>query len=292
MNQRWRGAGMIGALLVAWIGSSAFYILPEGRDALVLRFGAPVGVHRSAGLKFKLPLVDTVQVYDARLQLLAAPAEEVILGDQKRLEVETYTRYRIADPLRFFQTVRSDDQAQLQLGQLVSTSLRGELGTVNIQSLLSNDRRAVVARIARKVETGAASLGVKVEEVRLHRADLPLADSQAIYARMRSDRQQEAKELRGEGAEWAQKIEAEADRKRTEILSAAERQSDVIRGQGDAKANTILGKAFGKDPKFYHFYRSMQTYGHALAKSGATLVLTPDSAVLRDLKHGPDQRGR
>lgn len=292
MNGRWRGAGLIVAVIGLWLASSAFYVLPEGREALVIRFGALVGVERSAGLKFKLPLVDSVQLYDARLQMLAPPPEEVILGDEKRLEVETYTRYRIVDPLRFYQTLRTDDQARLQLGQLVSTSLRRELGTVKIQSLLSDDRGAVVERVWREVAAGAGPLGLQVQEVRLHRADLPLATSQAIYARMRSDRQQEARQLRAQGGEWAQEIEAEADRQRTVILSDAQRQSDIIRGDGDAKANTILGQAYSRDPKFYRFYRSMQTYRHALAQSGATLVLTPDSAMLQDLRRGPAGAGR
>jgi membrane protease subunit HflC len=288
MNPRWHVPAMIASLIALWLLSSALYILPEGQESLVIRFGAPIRVDRDPGLKIKLPLVDSVQFYDDRLQMLVPPAEEVILGDEKRLKVETYTRYRIADPLRFYQALRTDDQARAQLAQIVSTSLRRELGTIMIQSLLSDAREQVVERVWQQVAASARPLGIQVQEVRLHRADLPLETSQAIYARMRSARQQEAKQLRAQGAEWAQEIEAEADRQRTVILSEAQRQSDIVRGQGDAQANLILARSFGRDPKFYKFYRSMQTYGHALAQSAPTLVLSPDSALLQVLKSGPE----
>lgn len=292
MSQPWRGSGLIAAVLALWVASSSFYVLPEGHQDLVLRFGAPVRVDQKAGLKFKVPFIDDVQVYDARLQMLGSSPQEVILGDEKRLEVETYTRFSIVNPLRFYQSLRTDDQAELQLGQLVSTSLRRELGTVDLKSLLSNQRRDIVASVLHQVQAVATPLGLHVLEVRLHRADLPLATSQSIYARMRSSRHQEAEQLRAQGAEWAQEIEAEADRKRTEILSDAQRQSDIVRGEADAKAGLILGQAYARDPKFYRFFRSVRTYGNALAQSGATLVLTPDSAMLQDLRRGPPQGGR
>ncbi|HJU49975.1 MAG TPA: protease modulator HflC, partial [Pseudogulbenkiania sp.] len=164
---------------------------------------------------------------------------------------------------------------------------RRELGKVMIHSLLSEDRSRVVDLIQREVAERARPLGVEVEEVRLHRADLPLETSQAIYDRMKSARQQEAKQLRAQGAEWAQQIQAKADSERTVILSEAQRQSAIIRGEGDAEANQILAHAFSKDPKFYKFYRSLQTYRQSMADSGATLVLSPDSALLNDFKNGP-----
>jgi len=287
MSKRWRGAGLIGALAGLWLASSSFYTLPEGQKALVIRLGAPIDVDEQPGLKLKLPMVDSVQYYDTRLQTLAPPPEQVILGDEKRLEVETYTRYRIANPLRFYQSLRTEEQASAQLAQLVGSSLRRELGKVMIHSLLSEERGHIAERIQYEVAERARPLGVEVKEVRLHRADLPLETSQAIYDRMKSARLQEAKQLRAQGAEWAQQIQAKADSERTVILSEAQRQSAIVRGEADAQANQILARAFGKDPKFYKFYRSLQTYRQALAESGATLVLSPDSALLRDFKAGP-----
>ncbi|SCK26149.1 protease modulator HflC [Vogesella sp. LIG4] len=287
MDKRLRGIGLLGAIAAFWLLSSSLYTLPEGQNALVVRLGAPIDVDQQPGLKFKLPVIDSVQYYDTRLQTLAPPPEQVILGDEKRLEVETYTRYRIASPLRFYQSLRTVDQANIQLAQLVSSSLRRELGKVMIHSLLSGERGGIVEQIQREVTERARPLGIEVTEVRLHRADLPLETSQAIYDRMKSARQQEAKQLRAQGAEWAQQIQAKADSERTVILSEAQRQSAIIRGEADAEANRILAHAFSKDPKFYKFYRSLQTYRQALADSGATLVLTPDSALLHDFKTGP-----
>jgi len=291
MIKSWRGIGVLGGFALLWLASSTLYTLSEGQTALVIRLGAPLDVSAQPGLKWKLPVVDTVQFYDARLQTLAPPPEQVILGDEKRLEAETYTRYRIVDPLRFYQSLRTEEQARAQLNQLVSTSLRRELGKVPLTALLSTERGQIEARIQQEVARRAQPLGVAVSEVRLHRADLPLETSQAIYDRMKSARQQEAKELRAQGAEWAQQIQAKADRDRTVILSEAERQSAITRGEGDAAANRILAQAFSKDPKFYKFYRSLQTYRHALADSGATLVLSPDSALLHDFRNGPGAAG-
>ncbi|OWY37152.1 protease modulator HflC [Xenophilus sp. AP218F] len=287
MKKQTRGIVILLALAALWLALSAQYTLNEGQKALVIRLGAPVDVDDQPGLKFKLPLLDSVQYYDTRLQMLAPPPEQIILGDEKRLEVETYTRYRIADTLRFYQSLRSEEQARAQLTQLVSTSLRRELGKAPLTDLLSARRASIVQRIRQEVAARARPLGLEVTEVQLHRADLPLETSQAIYDRMKSARQQEAKELRAQGVEWAQQIQAKADRDRTVILSEAQRQSAIARGEADARANQILAQAFGKDPKFYKFYRSLQTYRQSLSDSAPTLVLSPDSALLRDFKNGP-----
>lgn len=287
MARSYKGVGILGALAVLWLLSSSFYTLSEGQKGLIIRLGAPIEVDAEPGLKFKLPLVDSLQFYDVRLQTLAPPPEQIILGDEKRLEVETYTRYRIANPLRFYQALRTEDQARLQLTQLVSTSLRRELGKVPLKSLLSEERTRIVQQIQQETATRAGSLGIEVTEVRLHRADLPLETSQAIYDRMKSARQQEARELRAQGGQWAQEIQAKADGERTVILSEAQRQSAIIHGEADAQANKVLAAAFSKDPKFYKFYRSLQTYRQALSDSAPTLLLTPDSALLHDFRNGP-----
>ncbi|UTH74609.1 protease modulator HflC [Chromobacterium sp. IIBBL 290-4] len=287
MDKQWRGIGWAAGIAAIWLALSAQYTLNEGQKALVVRLGAPVDVDGEPGLKFKLPLIDSVQYYDTRLQMLAPPPEQVILGDEKRLEVETYTRYCITDTLRFYQALRTEEQARAQLAQLVSTSLRRELGKVPLSDLLSARRAAIVAHIQQEVAERARPMGLQVTEVQLHRADLPLETSQAIYDRMKSARQQEAKELRAQGAEWAQQIQAKADRDRTVILSEAQRQSAITHGEADAEAGRILAQAFSKDPKFYKFYRSLQTYRQSLADSAPTVVLSPDSALLRDLRNGP-----
>ena len=277
----------VGIFFVLWLLSATLYSIGEVEQALIVRLGAPIGAITEPGLKLKLPLVDTVIYYDARLLTLEPPTEQVILGDQKRIEVQTYTRFRISDPLRFYQAVRTLAQVTPQLTQLVSSSLRRELGQVVLRALLSEDRTRIVNNIQREVAGKARDLGIDIVEVRFHRADLPLETSQAIYDRMKSERQREAKELRAQGFEWAQKIQANAERERTVILSSAQRQAKIARGQAEAEANQILANAFSKDPQFYKLYRSLQTYRQALADTGATIVLSPDTEFLRHFKTGP-----
>ena len=283
---------ILAALVLAWLVSSTLYTVREGEQVLVVRQGAPIGVITEPGLKVKIPLIDSVTYYEARLLTLEPPPEQVILGDQKRIVVQAYARYRIANPLRFNQSVRTLDLAAPQLGQIVSSSLRRVLGQVMLPSLLSAQRAKIVAAIQSEVSDKARGLGIEVAEVRLHRADLPPETSQAIYDRMKSERQREAKELRAQGFEWAQQIQAKAERERTVTLSEAQRQSKITRGEADAAANSILTKAFEEDPAFYRLYRSLQTYRQALADAGATLVLSPDTAFLHSLKTGPDAAPR
>jgi membrane protease subunit HflC len=254
---------------------------------LVVRLGKPVGDAGAPGLKAKVPFIDTVIFYDARLLPLEPPADQIILGDQKRIEVDTYTRYRIVDSLKFYQSVRSIEQARAQLTQLVSSSVRRELGRVPMRALLSEERDRIVDSIQKEVAEKAKPMGIEVVEVRLHRADLPFETSQAIYDRMKSERDREAKELRAQGFEWAQQIQARADRERTVILSEAQRNGKIIRGEGEAEAAKVFADAFGKDPQFYKFYRSLLTYRQALGDSAPTLVLSPNAAFLRDLTNGP-----
>ena len=276
-----------GAFFLLWLLSNTLYTVSEDQQALIVRLGAPIGVVNEPGLKFKLPLVDSVIYYDKRLLTVEPTVEQVILGDQKRIEVQTYTRFRIADPLRFYNAVRTVELAEPQLAQLVSSSLRRELGQVTLSSLLSEKRSHIVELIQSEVADKAKDVGIEVLEVRFHRADLPLETSQAIYDRMTSERQRGAKELRAQGFEWAQLIQAKADRERTVILSEAQRQAKITHGTADAEANQILSSAFGKDPHFYKLYRTLQTYRQALANAGPTIVLSPDTEFMRDFKTGP-----
>ena len=286
---KWLIAGV--GIVTLWVLASSVYVVDETQQALIIRFGAPMGVAGEPGLKFKVPFSDSLVFYDSRLQTLTSPAEQVILGDQKRIEVETYTRFRISDPLRFYQAVGTLDQASAQLTQMVSSSLRRELGQVTLRSLLSPERQQEVATIEKDVASKAVGLGIEVSEVRLHRADLPFEASQAIYDRMKSERQREAKELRAQGFEWAQQIQGKADRDRTVLLSEVQRQSAITHGEADADANQILSAAFSKDPAFYKLYRSLQTYRQALAESQPMLVLTPDAEFLKQFRTGPAATG-
>jgi membrane protease subunit HflC len=272
---------------------SSLYTVSEGENALVVRLGAPVGVVETPGLKVKAPFIDSVIVNDARLLLLETPSEQVILGDQKRIVAQVYTRFRIVDPLRFYQSLHSVAEARAQLAQSVSTAMRREFGQINLPTLLSPRRQEVIQAVHAEVGGKFRPLGVEVTEVRLHRADLPLETSQAIYDRMKSERQREAKELRAQGFEWAQLIQSRADRDRTVILSQAQRAAQIARGEGEAEASRLLADAQKGDPVFFTFYRSLQSYRQALAESAPVLLLTPDAEFLKALKFGPpDARGR
>ncbi len=253
----------------------------------MVRLGAPVGVVDQPGLKFKAPFIDTVYLTSTRSLLLEPPVEQAIMGDQKRLEAQPYARYRIVDPLRFYQALRTPEAANAQLAEFVSSSARRALGQVPLRALLTDERARILDAIKREVASKAEPLGISVDEVRFHRADLPFETSQAIYDRMKSERQREAKELRAQGFEWAQQIEARADRDRTVILSEAQRAAATARGEGDAAASRTLAEAFSKDPQFYAMVRSLQTYKGALANSAPTMVVSPDADFMRLLKSGP-----
>jgi membrane protease subunit HflC len=268
---------------------ASLFVVAEGQRALVVRFGAPVGSVETPGLKVKAPFIDTAILYDARLLLLEPPTEQMILGSQKRIEVKTITRFRIVDPLLFNRSLHTLDQARIQLGLAVSSALRRELGQsgVKLTTLLSPDQDKVVANVESEVSGKFRPLGVAVTDVRLHRLDLPPETSQAIYDRMKSERQREAKELRAQGFEWAQQIEARADRDRTGILSEAQRAARIVHGEADAAVNQLLGEAAARDAGFYAFYRALQTYRQSLAASAPTLLLSPDAAFLKTFKLGP-----
>jgi modulator of FtsH protease HflC len=273
--------------LAGWLLSTVFFTVDETQQALVLRVGKPVATITKPGLNMKAPLIDSVVYYDNRILQLVPSGEQIILGDEKRIEVTTYTQFRIADVLHFYQAVRTADQARSWLSQIVSSSLRRELGKVKLASLLSADRDAVTQRIETEVSEKAKALGIEVVAVRIRRADLPSGTSQAIYDRMMSERQREAKELRAQGFEWAQKIQAAADRERTTMLANAQQLSTITRGEGEAEANTIVAEAYDRDPDFFRLYRSLQAYRQSLAQTSSTVLLSPGSEFLRLFNAGP-----
>lgn len=269
------GAALIVIIIVAL---NAFYTVNQTEQALVLQFGQPIQVMRTPGLHVKWPFMQNVVAFDKRLLDVDPPPEEVIGVDQKRIVVDTYTRYRIVNPLLFFQTVGTEDAARDRLAALVSSSLRQVIGTVTLSAILSTQRAAIMHKIRDEVKAAAKPFGINVVDTRLRRADLPTQNSEAIYARMNSERQQQAALYRAEGAQAAQTVRANADRERTVILADAQRDAQKVRGAGDAAAISIYAKAFGQDKKFFAFYRSMEAYRDALTGSKTAFVLTPQGS--------------
>ncbi|NLH80894.1 MAG: protease modulator HflC, partial [Phyllobacteriaceae bacterium] len=270
-------------MVLGYVLSSATFVVQQTQRALVIRLGMPLATHEEPGLYLKWPLVDTVVTFERRLISLEPPAEQIILGDQKRIEASTYTRFQISDPLAFYQAVGTVEQGQSRLTQIVSSALRRELGQAKLIDLLSSERERIIAEIRSQVIESSRSLGVDVVDVRLLRADLPIETSQAIYDRMKSERQREAKELRAQGFQWAQEIQARADRQKTVILAEAQQKAKVIRGDADANASRVLGDAYEHAAGFYDFYRTLQTYRQTLAGSTPILLLSPAVDFLASL---------
>ncbi|MDY0241043.1 MAG: protease modulator HflC [Rhodospirillaceae bacterium] len=284
--------GIIGILLAALVigALSALFTVNQTQTALVLRLGRVRDVITEPGLHVKIPFIEDVVRYDARILDLDPPPEQVILADQKRIDVDTYTRFRINNPLQFFQAVRTEEAARTRLREIVNNVTRRVLGNAMLLSLLSAEREQMMQDMRNQVNEAAKNLGINVIDVRIRRADLPPEASQAIYRRMESERQREAAEARAQGIERSQQIRARADRERTVLLAEAQRQSQVLRGQGDGEANRIYADAFGKDPNFFAFYRSLDAYRQSLSSDNTTYVLTPDSDFFRFFSHAPKTR--
>ena len=258
----------------------------EDQQAILLQLGEPIKVVNQwgtdePGLRFKTPFVQNVEYFEKRVLDFNAPAAEMILGDQKRLVVDTFIRYRIVDPLRFFQSVGNEAVARARLGAILNSSTRQVLGTVELITVLSGERAQLMTEIRDQVNRQSTGFGVDVIDVRIRRADLPEENSQAVYQRMQTEREREAKEFRAQGDEESQRIRSRADRERIVILAEAERESQILRGEGDATANQISREAYGRDPEFYAFYRSMQAYRVALGNDDTSMVLSPDSEFFR-----------
>ena len=275
------GLGITILIVIAILLYMSVFVVSQTQQALVLRFGNPVRVTDTPGLYVKLPLIDNVVYLEKRLLDLDSPALEIIASDQKRLVVDAFGRYRIIDPLRFYQAVGTQQIAQQRLSVVLNSAVRRVLGDSTFIQLVRDDRAALMQRIAAQVDTEARGLGIQVVDARIRRADLPEANSQAIYQRMQTERQREAAELRALGEQAARQIRAEADRTATVIVAEANGESERLRGEGESQRNTILGEAFGKDPVFFAFYRSLQAYQKGLQSSDTRLVITPSSDFFR-----------
>jgi membrane protease subunit HflC len=270
------GLGALGAIVLVLV-LSALFTVHQTQQALVLQFGEPKRVVTEPGLHVKLPFVQNAVYIDRRVLDFDAEPQEVILGDQKRLVVDSFARYRIVDPLRFFQTVGDEALLRGRINTILDASMRRVLGEVPLFTVLSADRIALMNRIRESANTEAKQFGIDIVDVRIKRADLPAENAQAIYRRMQTEREREAKELRAQGAELAQRIRSRADRERRVIIAEAQREGEIIRGEGDADAVRIFAEAVGRDIDFFTFYRSMQAYRDALADDNTSFVLSPDS---------------
>ena len=260
---------------------NSFFTVHQAAQALVLQFGKPVDVDTEPGLHFKIPFVQDVALFDRRVLEFDAPKEEIIASDQKRLVVDAFTRYRIVNPLKFFQTVNNEAVVRTRLAAIINASIRQALGNVRLNDIISGERAALMAQIRDIVNNEADDFGIDVIDVRIKRGDLPEANSEAVFRRMQTEREREAKELRAEGAEEAQKLRAIADRKRVILIAEAKKLAQITRGEGDSTAIRIFADAFGQDVEFFSFYRSMEAYSEALGSDNTTMVLSPDSEFFR-----------
>jgi modulator of FtsH protease HflC len=277
-------SGIVGLILLGLIAVTAYsslFVVRQTEQALVVRLGEPVRVITEPGLNFKAPLIDTVILIDKRILDLENPAQEIIASDQKRLVVDAFARYRIKNPLRFYQTVGSIQAANIQLATLLNASLRRVLGEVSFTNLVRDNRHALMVRIRDQLDREADVYGIAVTDVRIRRADLPEQNSQAVYQRMQTERQREAAEFRAEGAQRAQEIRSRADREATVIVAEANQKSEQVRGEGDGERNRIFAEAYGKDTDFFAFYRSMAAYEQGLKGSDTRFLLRPDSEFFR-----------
>ena len=275
------GVAVVALIAALFLGYSSLFTVYQTYQALVVRLGEPVRVVTEPGLNWKWPLVDNVIRIDKRILDLESPAQEVIASDQKRLVVDAFARYRINDPLRFYQAVGTVDGANLRLNTLLISALRRVLGESTFIQVVRDERAQLTSRIREQLDREAAAFGISVTDVRIRRADLPEQNSAAVYQRMQTERQREAAEFRAQGNQRAQEIRSRADRDVTVLIAEATSRGEQIRGEGDAERNRVFAEAFGRDPDFFAFYRSMQAYESGLRHNDTRMVLKPDSEFFR-----------
>ena len=272
-------AGIVGALAV--VAFFSIFIVKEVNQAIVLQFGDPKRIISKPGLNFKIPFIQNVVFLDKRILNLDTPPEEVIASDQKRLIVDAFARFQIIDPLKFYISVGNERVARSRLSTIINSRIRNVLGQEELQTLLSKDRSKQMSLIKEGVNNEAQNFGINIVDVRIKRADLPQANSDAIYRRMQTEREREAKEFRAKGAEMAVTITSTADKEVTVILANAQKESEIMKGEGDGTRNKIFADAFGQDPNFFAFYRAMQAYEKALIGGETSLILSPDSEFFK-----------
>jgi membrane protease subunit HflC len=285
--------GIAALVVAAVIASATLFTVSQTEQVLVVQFGKVVRPIEDPGLHAKIPLIQNVITFDRRLLSVELPGEEVILGDQRRLIVDTFTVFRITNPLRFYQAIGPvPDNIRGRLNSVVTGSLRRVLGTNKLLDVLSADRERIMAAIRTQVNAEMQNFGVSIVDVRIRRADLPQENTQAILSRMQSERQRIAAQARAEGAEASQRIKAEAERDRTVIVADARATADTLRGEGEGEATNIYAKAFGQDPAFFSIWRTYQGYRDLFNSGSARLVLSPDNDYLKYLQSAPTDPSR
>lgn len=288
MNQRLLIGLGVAVAAVVFLLVSALFTVHQTQQALVLQFGNPVRTINQPGLNIKVPFIQQVEFFERRVLDYDAGSVELVLGDQRRLVVDAFARYRIIDPLRFRQSVGNEVAFRGRLEPITFSALRSVLGEVSLFTILSGERARLMQRIADEANDALQQFGVQVVDVRIKRADLPQENQEAIFLRMQTEREREARELRAQGEEIAQRIRARADRERRVLIAEAQREAEQIRGRGDAVAIATFAGAFGQDPAFFSFYRSMQAYRNALGGDGTSYVLEPTSEFFRYFKSFED----
>jgi len=282
--------GGLAALTVTVVALKQVLIIVDEREqVIVTQFGEYIRTIQKPGLAFKTPFVHSAIRFDRRILVSDAPHAEYLSQDKKRLVADPVTRWRIADPLKFFKTVRDESGARARLDDLVFSELRGEVASHTFATVIGSKREAIMEAVAKNVRAKASEFGIEVVDVRIKRADLPKEVQQSVFARMQAEREREAKRYRSEGEEEANKLRSQTDKERTIVLADAEQNAQKFRGEGDATATRIYAEAYGKDPEFYRFVRSLQSYELFLGKR-STLLLSADSPLLRYLA-GPHQKG-
>lgn len=285
MNKSFAGmAGLIVLVVLLFTGYSSIFTVHQTQNALLLRFGEPVpgrSVVTQPGLHFKAPFVENVVYFDNRILDLETPKQEVLASDNNRIEVDAFLRYKIVDILQFYRSVRTIEGGNNQLGSVLNSAVRRVLGEATMLQLVRDDRNNLMRKILDQVNLESAKLGMNVVDVRIRRADLPRQISEQVFRRMQTERAREAAEYRAQGSEQAQRITAKADRDVIVVRAEAQRQADQTRGEGDAERNRIFAEAFGKDPDFFAFYRSMQAYETGLKSADTRLVISPNSEFFR-----------
>ena len=267
--------------LIVFVGYLSIFTVFEIKNAIVLQFGDPKRVIMEPGLNFKVPFVQNVVFIDNRILDIDAPPAEVIASDQKRLIVDAYVKFKIIDVLDFYKTLGNENVARSRISAIVNSRIRSVLGERPLAAVLSEDRANLMKEITALVETEVNDFGISIVDVRIKRADLPEANSEAIFRRMQTEREREAKEFRAQGAEIAQRIRSTADKDVTIIKSQAEKKANIVRGEGDGEANRVFAEAFDTDPEFFAFYRAMQAYEKALIGGETSLILSPDSEFFK-----------
>ncbi|MCX5481441.1 protease modulator HflC [Kaistia geumhonensis] len=285
------GLGLVILVVLAVIAWSSLFVVSQTQQALVLRFGNPINVITEPGLYVKAPLIDNVVMIDKRVLDIDAPPIEVIARDQKRLVVDAFGRYRITDPLLFFQAAGSIEAAESRLSVILNSAIRGAVGQMEFANIVREGRAGLMESITRQVNAEGRQLGVDVIDVRIRRADLPAENSQAVFQRMQTERQREATDIRSRGEQEARTIRAQADRQATVIVAEANRQADELRGEGEAQANGIFATAFNRDPDFFAFFRSMEAYREGLKGENTRIVISPDMPFFRYLTQSPVASG-